>query len=198
MFFKKKKKNQKVDKRLVIFLSILFVFLLVIIFTFILSLFAKSSDVKVSTDKIKYKNGEVVNIKILNKKDAPIFYKKVVDRVWELQKLEKGEWNGSMEVIFEDGGKYFLEDKVKNSDGTCRIVSDSSNIASSLQTGEEISIEWDQMGCPAVSRGKEAFIKRIEEGTYRICFTFSYKTIGENGNEIIVPETAYSQPFKIK
>ena len=193
-----KRKNDKKNEKLFLVLSIILIFLLLLIFILSLMGFANASDVKVSTDKKRYSEGEILNIKILNQKDIPISYKKIVDRIWGIQLLEKGEWNGSTEVIFEEKGKYFLEDKVKNSDETCQIIPDFSNVASSLPSGDEISIGWDQMGCLAASRDTKTYIKRVKSGTYRISFSFSYKTTDGSGSEVIVSETVYSQPFNIK
>lgn len=197
MKFFKRKKDEK-DKKILTYLSILFVLLLVLIFILSLIQFAKSSDVKVSTDEKRYREGDTVNIAIINEKDVPISYKKIVDRVWDIQVLEKGEWNGSTEVIFEEKGKYFFEDKVKNSDGTCQTIPGSSNVLSSLLSGDGISIKWDQMGCLATSRDSETFMKRVRSGTYRVAFSFSYKATDESGSEVIVSDTVYSQPFTIK
>lgn len=193
--------NRKKDRKqykILAALSIFFIFLIVLIFIAILIEAKNNTNIKVTTDKNRYREGQNIIITINNNKEVPISYKNVIDRAWDIQILNEGEWNSSSEIIFGEKGKYFLVKKLEGNNNTCRISSDTPNLVATLQPEEEIKFEWDQNGCLATSREMETFIKRAKKGTYRIVFNFSYKGTDEHNKEIILNEKTFSQPFKIK
>ncbi len=192
-----KHKENLIERRKLIVLSVFFVFLLLLIFVLTLLDSKNYTGVEITTNKKKYSEGDVVKIVIENHKKTSIDFQKLIDRVWDIQVLEKGKWDESTEIMFGEKGKYFLENKVKEGDGSCNIKSTSSELFI-LSPGELMSFDWDQTGCLATSKDKTVFLKRAIKGTYRVSFTYSYEETNREGEKNIITETSYSQPFSLK
>lgn len=192
-----KHKENLIERRKLIVLSVFFIFLLLLIFVLTLLDSKNYTGVEITTNKKKYSEGDVVKIVIENHKKTSIDFQKLIDRVWDIQVLEKGKWDESTEIMFGEKGKYFLENKVKENDGSCNIKSTSSELFI-LSPGELMSFDWDQTGCLATSKDKTVSLKRAIKGTYRVSFTYSYEETNREGEKNIITETSYSQPFSLK
>jgi len=192
-----KHKENLIERRKLIVLSVFFIFLLLFIFVLTLLDSKNYTGVEITTNKKKYSEGDVVKIVIENHKKTSIDFQKLIDPVWDIQVLEKGKWDESTEIMFGEKGKYFLENKVKENDGSCNIKSTSSELFI-LSPGELMSFDWDQTGCLATSKDKTVSLKRAIKGTYRVSFTYSYEETNREGEKNIIRETSYSQPFSLK
>ncbi|MBW6441621.1 hypothetical protein K0B04_01785 [Patescibacteria group bacterium] len=193
----KKAKNKK-EENILLALSILLVILFVLIFACIVIESLNTSEVKILTDKRRYKEGDIIKITVLNDSDKSITYSSGFDAVWGIQRLKKGEWDGSEEIIFGEKGRFFLKNKSADSNGRCFISNNSVAPLNPLAPSEIGEFEWDQMGCLATSRGLETSLKRAKRGTYRIYLEYSYGSVDENGDRVLISDTAYSRPFSIR
>jgi hypothetical protein len=205
MFFRRKEK--KIDKRFVIFLSTILLIALLSGSVYFVKGFVNDSKVILTTNRRTYREGEYIEILIVNKRKTPIYFIQnngAVTRVWDVQIMDNGEWVESKEPIFGNVGRYALENKVVESDGRCNSLSSKVpqphffGSKNKLSAGEIKKIQWDQLGCLISSRDDAPYVKTAARGMYRLFFEYSYEKIGEDGSIVTEEEVVYSRPFYLR
>lgn len=205
MFFKKK--DQKVDKKFVIFLTAVLLVAVLSASFYVGRRFLNNPNVSVSTNKRTYREGENVEILIFNKRETPVYFIQnngVATRVWDIQIMNNGEWVESKEPIFGNEGRYVLESKGVDSEGKCTFPRSRipqlhfSSSKAKLSPEETKKVQWDQFGCLISVRSDDVYVKTAARGMYRVYFEYSYDRVGEDGSIITEKEVVYSRPFYLK
>lgn len=169
-------------RRILISLALLGVLLLVIVLRE-KNIPAPEGTVTITTDKPEYKQGETVQIAVRNGLDKSVWYFKgcASPRFWSLQRLEDGRWKG----IY-----LFLPDLVEEEE-VCNFKLCERAEPLELKAKAEINHSWRGTICelPLKVIGiPEVEPKTIEEGTYRVSFTYG---LGKKGFDLLEEETVY-------
>jgi len=148
--------------------------------------------VTITTDKTEYQRGETAKITVKNGLERSIFGDFGYcggDPFWGLEKFAGGNWirlNFSLPLLYS--GKE-----------TCDVVLCERVESAELKTTSEIKDQWhltnvcewpeESIGVPKTEP------KHIEEGNYRISFTYG---LGREGFNLLETKTIYSDEFTIK
>lgn len=162
----------------------------------------KPREVAITTDKTEYKQGETVKIGVRNGLDQSVWYFRACGeaRFWSLDKLGESKWTAV---------KFFLPELVEEEREGLRIYKEECDLKLcerqapiELERNSEITHDW-QLGnicifpeSPVVGF-PEAELKPIEEGTYRVSFTYGLSK-DEEGFGLLEEKTIYSNEFTIK
>ena len=147
-------------------------------------------EVTIATDKTEYAQGETVKITVRNSLSKSVWREEECDgfSFWGLQKLENSEWkwlNFSLPYL----------EKEKE---VCDFVLCERTEPIKFKSGFELSYDWRLSICkwPEKSIGvPKTEPKHIEEGTYRISFTYG---LNKEGFNLLEKKTIYSNEFTIK
>ncbi|MDP1710545.1 MAG: hypothetical protein Q8L46_01225, partial [candidate division WWE3 bacterium] len=144
--------------------------------------------VAVTADKTKYKQGETVRVTVRNGLDRSVWYFGGCGspQFWSLSKLEDNGWKGV---------DFFLPDLAEGRE-VCSVKLCERQEPWELKSGSTVEHDWRGSICEWPSEPTTGIPKiepeLIEEGTYRISFTYGLSK-DEEGFGLLEERTVYSE-----
>lgn len=153
-----------------------------------------TSDLTISTDKIDYNEGEIINIVVKNELDKPILYYNGADKFWGIEYLKESNW---INPAYEKGGGFQLTEEGIGDD--CYILLYERGYPLELKSQSSISSQWNQKICPfgTGSPAEPRAIKYIGSGEYRLVFNYGFEISDDDPFRILDYKTIYSNNFNI-
>ena len=153
--------------------------------------------VQISTDKKGYKQGETINITVLNNTTSPVYYYIQDNSFWKVEKQENEDWINIKDVpSIKNSGVIINNDKIKAGD-SCTLISQQQTGLNELKQGQGIESKWVQFLCTPKENLTTGTVQYLPAGQYR--FVFTYGNLTEGKPDVLSDvKTVYSDPFTIK
>jgi hypothetical protein len=125
-----------------------------------------------TTDKTQYARGEMVNLKVTNSLDVPIWYIGYPQRdlvFWEIERAQSNGWQGvNIRLPMIEGDRE-----------VCRLILYEQPIGAvtELKPHSDLLYEWNQKICPFETVTDPVEPEMIERGKYRFAFRYSLVTV---------------------
>ena len=153
--------------------------------------------VQISTDKKGYRQGEKINITLLNNTLTSVYYNTQNNVFWKLEKLEDGNWIRIKDVSSLKNTEIITNnDKLKTGD-PCTITSQQQTGLNELKVEQGVQSQFSQLICKADNGLTTGKVELLPAGQYRFTFTYGDKTEGKP-DVLSNAKTVYSDSFTIK
>ena len=153
--------------------------------------------VQISTDKKGYRQGEKINITLLNNTLTSVYYNTQNNVFWKLEKQENGNWVSIRDTSSLSNSQVIINSENIRVGDPCTIILEQQTGLNELKIQQGVQSQFSQLICKADSGLTTGKVEILPVGQYRFTLTYGDKTEGKP-DVLSNAKTVYSDPFTIK